>query len=464
MITMEIPWRSPEAGFAPFAGGRPFAALLRTGARAADAGWAILAHAPRRTLELRDGVAFIDGESAAGRPFDVARGWLEALAASAADEIAAEDAALTPPFRRGLLGFIGYEAAREFEPTLDLPASPYALPDLALGLYECSAAFHLPTRRAFVSAPDQSAARRIAASLGTVEPPARLNTDEQARLCTSTIDGGRYQSMVAEAVERIRDGAFYQANLAHRPEFDLTARPFDLFRAVASRTDASFPAFLQYKEGIILSASPERFFNVRRDEGVLRIAAEPIKGTRPRGWTKEEDARLATELLNDPKDRAENVMIADLMRNDLSRVCADGSVREEHICRLVSYRTVHHLVSRISGRLRSGLSALEAMAALFPCGSITGAPKVAAMRTIGEFEGEGRGPYCGAIGYFDASGAADFSVAIRTAIIEPGDGSMSAPVGCGVTLRSSPEEEFEESLSKLQWLAPSDQKDERLRP
>ncbi len=452
MVTIEIPWRAPDAAFAPFADGRPFAALLRPGAEARDGEWAILAAGPKRTLELRGGVAIVDGAPVDDGAFDIAREWLAALKPPPYN-----DEVLAPPFRSGLLGFIGYEAARALEPSLDLPRTPYGLPDMALGLYDRSAAFHLPSRRAFVSAPDASEAARFAESLGDVAPAIDPDLCDQLDAPGDAGGRSRFEAAVADAIERILDGAFYQANLSRRPTLDVAddVCPFSLFRAIAARSDAPHLAFLQYTEGIVLSASPERFFKVWPDGADLMIAAEPIKGTRPRGITATEDARLAEELSADPKDRAENVMIADLLRNDLSRVCEDWSVHEDFICRRVSFRTVHHLVSRISGRLRSGLGAVDALRALFPCGSITGAPKIAAMAAIATYEGEGRGPYCGAIGYMDAGGAADFSVAIRTAIIDGRSGVLSAPVGCGVTLRSSPAREYDESRDKLRWLFPS---------
>jgi para-aminobenzoate synthetase component 1 len=221
------------------------------------------------------------------------------------------------------------------------------------------------------------------------------------------------------------------------------------------KSSAGYAAFLPGREGAVLSASPELFFRIEPSSGGgARIVAEPIKGTRPRGATPEEDAALAAALLADPKDRAENVMIADLTRNDLSRICRDGGVREEAICALATHAGVHHLVSRIGGELLDGVDAAAALRALFPCGSITGAPKIEAMRAIAEIEGEGRGPYCGAIGFIDDAGASTFSVAIRTAVAERRSAALrlSLPVGGGVTLRSDSDAEYEETRTKARGL------------
>jgi para-aminobenzoate synthetase component I len=218
---------------------------------------------------------------------------------------------------------------------------------------------------------------------------------------------------------------------------------------IAGTSDAFFGALLQYPEGAVVSNSPERFFRLSvREDGFRRVTAEPVKGTRRRALNSKEDAQLAQALRNDPKDRAENIMIADLMRNDLSKICKDGTIQEEAICELLTLSHVHHLVSRIAGELCDGSAISDIFRALFPSGSITGAPKIEAMKAIAEIEGAGRGPYCGAIGYIDDTGAADFSVAIRTMMTDGGRQSLSIPVGGAVTLRSNPGEEYEETLVK----------------
>ncbi|MEZ5981602.1 MAG: anthranilate synthase component I family protein [Parvularculaceae bacterium] len=431
----EIEWRSPLDAFAPLAES-PFAALLHSGG--GDARWSVLAGSPAATLEAREGRTFIDGSRVAASPFD-------ALRALAASRVLSPNAAPDAPFLTGLIGFVGYEMGGLLESSAKGPASPFALPDMAFAAYDAAALFDNREKRAFIAARDGAAAARLEETLGR-EAPQRAAPIFTG--FTSNFTADDYRAMVANVVELIRDGVLFQANVAQHFQAmsEGPARAFDLFRVIAAEA-APFAAFLPYKEGAVLLNSPERFFRI---EGAGRIVAEPIKGTRPRGGDHARDMALAAELLADPKERAENIMIADLTRNDLSRICRDGSIREEAICALESHAHVHHLVSRISGVLREGIGAVEALETLFPCGSITGAPKIEAMKTIAAAEGVGRGPYCGAVGYIDDRGLADFAVAIRTMIVEEKAGRLCAtfPAGGGVTLRSDPQAEYLETLVK----------------
>ena len=212
----------------------------------------------------------------------------------------------------------------------------------------------------------------------------------------------------------------------------------------------AFGALLQLGRKAVISNSPERFFCIEAGETTRKIRVEPIKGTRPRQASPNADAALARELLSDPKERSENLMIADLMRNDLSKICEDDTICEDALCALMSLTRIHHLVSRISGDLLPNVGIKEVFRALFPSGSVTGAPKIESMKLISEMEKVGRGPYCGAIGYIDDRGGADFSVGIRTAVLEKMDegAKLTFPVGGGITLRSQPEAEYEETLVK----------------
>lgn len=430
MICWDIDWREPYDAFAPLAG-EAYAHLLHGGDRAAHAEWSIVAAFP---------AALVVAEAGGGDPFPALSDMLRKR------KIDREGAARRFPFVSGVLGFVGYEAARFFEPSLDLPESPFGLPDVALGVYDAAALFSRTRREAFVAGREEAACRRLRDALGrdAAPPPRPLSF---AGL-SSNFSADAYRAAVGEAIENILDGDYYQANLSQQ----LTALAgseadaFDLFRTVAEKSDAFHGALLQFPGGAVVSNSPERFFRIEPQPGGRRIVSEPIKGTRPRGLTQDEDALLSKALQSDPKDRAENVMIADLIRNDLSRVCRDGTIREEEICALMSLANVHHLVSRISGVLKNEATIADVFAALFPCGSVTGAPKVESMAAIARIERTGRGPYCGAIGYIDDSGAADFAVAIRTVMVE-GD-RATIPVGGGVTLRSDPAGEYEETLVK----------------
>lgn len=434
-IIWDLDWRPPCDAFAPL-GGLAHAHLLHSCDGAEEADWSIIVAFPADVLSAADADVAAD-------PFGEWRAYAEARGTCAPRAPAAL------PFISGFVGFVGYEAARHIEPSLRLPPSPAALPDMVFGYYEAAALFSRKQRRAYIVGREAGPCARLRDALGDAGATAAASPSFGA--VSSNFSAEAYQAAVAEAVENILDGEYYQANLSHRLHVEAN-RAFSssgLFRAMSGISDAGFAALLQYEQGDILSNSPERFFRIACSAaGERRVVTEPVKGTRPRGRTPADDAALAEALVCDEKDRAENIMIADLMRNDLSRICEDRSIREEAICELRSYANVHHLVSRISGVLRRDVSVIGVFEALFPCGSITGAPKVAAMEAIARVEGVGRGPYCGAIGYMDDRGGADFSVAIRTMTTSADRRAIVAPVGGGITLQSDPHKEYQETIDK----------------
>ncbi|HYG80199.1 MAG TPA: aminodeoxychorismate synthase component I [Pyrinomonadaceae bacterium] len=269
----------------------------------------------------------------------------------------------------------------------------------------------------------------------------------------SNLTRGEYLAAVLRIKERIAAGDIYQANLTQQFTCRLApgTRPESVFWRLRRDHPASFAAFIRRPDDTVISASPERFLRVTPSDGRGRtIEAWPIKGTRPRGRTPREDASLRAELLQSEKDRAENVMIVDLMRNDLGRVCRYGSVEVAELCALEEHPTLFHLVSRVRGALRDEVTAGDLLRAAFPCGSITGAPKIRAMEIINEAETAPRGLSMGAIGYFAADGSLDLNVAIRTMTLR---GSVARfNVGGGVVADSSPALEYEESLLKARAL------------
>src|SRR5205807_1376397 len=218
-----------------------------------------------------------------------------------------------------------------------------------------------------------------------------------------------YFAAVARVIEYIRAGDVFQANLSQRLEAPLVDTPLALYQRLRRRNPAPFAALLDFGNVVVASSSPERFLRVQPDG---RVETRPIKGTRPRGVGPEHDAALALALAESEKDRAENVMIVDLLRNDLSRVCRPGTVRVPELFALEHYATVHHLVSTVVGDLAPGHDAVDVLRAAFPGGSITGAPKVRAMQIIAELEPTARGVYCGAIGYLSTTGTLDASIVI----------------------------------------------------
>jgi para-aminobenzoate synthetase component 1 len=251
-----------------------------------------------------------------------------------------------------------------------------------------------------------------------------------------------YLGQVGQLLKLVAAGEIYQANLSQRIACRFAGDPVALFRELAERNPAPFSAFLETGRLSVVSASPERFVSLRGD----RVRSGPIKGTRPRGRTDQDDRRLADELRGSGKDRAENVMITDLVRNDLGRVCETGSVEVEALCRLESFATVHHLVSEVAGRLRADRDRIDLVRSLFPGGSMTGAPKIRAIQVIDELEREERGIYAGSIGYLSFDGGLDLSIVIRTIVCQ--DGMAHFRVGGGIVAESEPDAEYRESLDK----------------
>ncbi|MBL8864365.1 MAG: aminodeoxychorismate synthase component I, partial [Planctomycetia bacterium] len=255
-----------------------------------------------------------------------------------------------------------------------------------------------------------------------------------------------YIAAVRRVIDYIHAGDVFQVNLSQRLLAPLSERPLDLYGRLRERCPSPFGCYFDIGDFQILSASPEQFLKVSDGEVVTR----PIKGTRPRGRTPEDDAALLRDLTTNPKDRAENVMIVDLLRNDLGRVCEYGSIRVPRVCEVESYNYVHHLVSEVRGRLRSNLTPWDLLRATFPGGSVTGAPKVRAMEIIAELEPTARGPYCGSVGFVGFDGTMDSNILIRT--FTAGRGRLQFPVGGGIVADSDPEREYEETLHKAAGL------------
>jgi para-aminobenzoate synthetase component 1 len=256
-----------------------------------------------------------------------------------------------------------------------------------------------------------------------------------------------YLRAVARAREYVIAGDIIQVNLSQRFTVPCPQPPPEVYLRLRRLAPAPFAAYLGFPEVSVLSASPERFLEVRRG----RIATRPIKGTRPRGRTPEEDRRLAAELAASEKDRAEHVMIVDLERNDLGRVCRPGSVRVPELMALETYSNVHHLTSTVEGVLRPGVEAVDVLRAAFPGGSVTGAPKIRAMEIIDELEPMRRSVYTGAIGYLGFDGDLDLNIVIRTALLTAGRAHFQ--VGGAIVYDSDPAAEYRETLDKGRGLA-----------
>jgi para-aminobenzoate synthetase component 1 len=293
-----------------------------------------------------------------------------------------------------------------------------------------------------------------------ISPAAEREAEREPELVfTSSLDRRAYEAGVEAVRQRIARGDIYQANLTRRLEVPFDGDPWPLYRRLRTGDPSLFSAYLDLGRGspghrsvlgsaparprAILSASPEPFLSVTSNGSV---STDPIKGTRPRGRTAQEDRALARELLASAKDRAENVMIVDVLRNDLGRVCVPGTVRVPRLCRLERTAAVQHLVSTVTGRLAPGRDAFDLLRASFPGGSITGAPKIRAMEVLRELEPTRRGPYTGALGWIGPDGAMATSILIRTFVA---DGTrLSLHVGGGITWRSEPAAEWDETVAK----------------
>ncbi|WP_374302279.1 aminodeoxychorismate synthase component I [Paracoccus sp. (in: a-proteobacteria)] len=258
----------------------------------------------------------------------------------------------------------------------------------------------------------------------------------------------RYDAAIAAVRDYIAAGDCYQVNLTFPMEAEVSGKPLAVYAALAARQPVGEGAFVDLGGPVVLSRSPELFFAV---DAAGRIETRPMKGTAPRGRDASEDAGHAAALAASEKDRAENLMIVDLLRNDLSRICLPGSVGVPLLFHVETYATLHQMVSTVTGQLKPGVGLAAILGALFPCGSITGAPKIRAMQIIAELEQAPRGVYCGAIGWIDPAGPMRFSVAIRTPVLEAPD-RLRLNVGGGITHDSRAGSEWEEALCKAAFL------------
>ena len=406
---------------------------------------------PFARLEADRAGVRLNGAETGGDPF-------ESIAALC-EQYGVEPRSDLPPFQTGLAGYFGYGLRRHVERVPPHARADIAWPDLILGLYDLVLAVDHAEGRAWLLAsgyPETSPrAQRERAEARIAWARARLHRAPRTAPAASwaiaakpDVTQAQFKDAVRRTIDYIEAGDIYQANITQRFRAKLPAG-FDrlsLYHALRTRNPATFGAYLDFGATAILSSSPERFLKVA--DG--KVETRPIKGTRPRGRSPAEDKALAAELLASGKDRAENLMIVDLLRNDISRVCTIGSVKVPTLFGLESYATVHHLVSVVAGELAQGRSAVELLRACFPGGSVTGAPKIRAMEIIAELEPTARGPYCGSIGYLSADGGMDSNIVIRTYCLQGQD--LTFQVGGGIVADSDPQAEYEESLAKAKAL------------
>ncbi|HLZ66400.1 MAG TPA: aminodeoxychorismate synthase component I [Aliidongia sp.] len=450
-LAREIAYRDPLTVFARWAD-EPYLAFLDSAAERAPRGrYSYLAIEPFRLIEARGDAVRVDGLRVPGDPFDV----LERELA----RFRVEPGPTPVPFMGGAVGFLGYELGRHLERLPPAPPAGLAVPDMVMALYDLVFAFDHAERRAWIISSgfpeidpgrrSRRAAARAAAALSRLDAaaPDLTPAPRSDLLWHAELTRPDYEARVARVLDYIRAGDIFQANftMRHLLPRPPNLRPAEIYRALRAESAAPFAAYIACGAELALaSASPERFLRLGADG---RVETRPIKGTRPRGGTAGEDERLAEELAASVKDRAENLMIVDLMRNDLGRVAKTGSVRVPSLCAVESFASVHHLVSAVEAELRPGTSAVDLLRATFPGGSITGAPKIRAMEIIAELEEARRGAYCGAIAWLGFDGAMDSSITIRTLSVTPE--LVVAQAGGGIVADSVPADEYDEMMVKV---------------
>lgn len=350
------------------------------------------------------------------------------------------------PFAGGAVGYFGYDLGRQFERIPSLAAADLTMPDLAMGLYDWAVVVDHAARRTWLVGHGRDA-RTFAlwdslVERLTAEPPPEPPAFRVLGPPRPNLSRDAYARAFRAVQDHIRRGDCYQVNLTQRFEAEAEGDAWHAYLKLRAINPAPFAAYLDWPDGKIVCSSPERFLRVESG----RVETKPIKGTRPRSSDPARDRALAEDLRTSAKDRAENVMIVDLLRNDLGKVCVPGSVRVSKLFEVESFASVHQLVSTVEGRLAEGKHALDLVAACFPGGSITGAPKVAAMKIIEELEPQRRSVYCGSIGYIGFDGNMDSNIAIRTLVQQAA--RVYTWAGGGVVADSEVDAEYQESLDK----------------
>ncbi|MFK3982166.1 anthranilate synthase component I [Micromonospora sp. NPDC050397] len=438
------------------------------------------------TLVERDGEAHWLGTPPAGVPTggDPVHALRETVAALAGPETDPVTASL-PPLTGGMVGYLGYDFVRRLERLPSRAEDDLGLPELGLMLatdlvvldhFDGSAilvanavlpAPDAPDRSGQVLAAYHQAVGRLDAmttALSRPNPPmvSTVASPPPGEVLCRTPDGD-YPKAVDEAKEAIRAGECFQIVLSQRFERDTRADPLDVYRVLRTTNPSPYMYLLRFDDFDIVGSSPEAHLKVTAAEGGTRRAMlHPIAGTRPRGATPEEDNRLGAELLADPKERSEHVMLVDLGRNDLGRVCRPGTVEVPEFATIERYSHVMHIVSTVVGTLREDRTAFDALAATFPAGTLSGAPKVRAMEIIEELEPTRRGLYGGTVGYFGFGGDMDMAIAIRTALIR--DGRAYVQAGAGIVADSDPTAEDQETRNKAAAVLAAIAAAETLRP
>lgn len=441
MKLVELGYSRDSASLFNAVAAEPWSMFLDSGCPLIDSGrFDIMAARPYMTLVTRGEqtrIAGADGEEVSGEdPFSLVKRQL--------GERRVNFSGL--PFAGGALGYFSYDLGRRIERLPVIAQNDINLPEMAIGLYDWAVVVDHHKRRTYLAAADgahHGAAqwRDLQRLFAGAAAPAAPQYSVRSSLARHT-DKKRYLDSFDRIQRYIRDGDCYQVNLAQRFSVAVEGDSWELYRQLRQNNPAPFSAFLRLEAACVLSSSPERFISVSRDQ----VETRPIKGTIRRSAYAYEDKALAEQLLESEKDRAENLMIVDLLRNDIGKNCETGSVTAPRLFALESFASVHHLVSTVAGRLASDRHPLDLLRGAFPGGSITGAPKLRAMQIIEELEAWRRTVYCGALGYVGFDGNMDSNIAIRTLVHDADRVYFWA--GGGIVADSDPEAEYRECFEK----------------
>ncbi len=427
----------------------PYSLIFDSADRAHNAArYSFIVSHPIETIESKDGrITLTNWEEQTvveGDPFDVIKGRLNHWIPDA------QTVRGLPPFQGGVAGYFGYDLGRDLENLPDIAARHADMPDMAVGIYDQVIAFdHQKNQAWIITYADtyHNARKKQDYLLGLIDNPPALPLYNGTDLdWHSNFEADEYIDMVARVVDYIRAGDIFQANLSQRFDAPLPEGfdPFAHYINMHIVNPAPFATYMNCGNFKISSASPERFITVK--DG--KVETRPIKGTRPRSGSPTMDKIYRRALIDSEKDRAENTMIVDLLRNDLSKTCLAKSIEVTDLCKLETFASVHHLVSTVRGTLKKNKTALDVLRGAFPGGSITGAPKIRAQEIIEELEPSRRGVYCGSMGYVGFDGNMDSNILIRTLVYEAD--KVSFQVGGGIVADSNPDEEYQETFDKAE--------------
>jgi anthranilate synthase component I len=466
-IWMEIPadLETPASVYLKLKGSNP-SFLLESVERGEQVGrYSFLGIDPVAVVTAQDGHIHVDGTGVVGDmsfpdgdPLDAMKALLDCYKPVASPDL--------PEFYGGLVGYLGYDAVRFFEraplaegPGLELPDAVFLLSD-TLAIFDhvkrqlmVVVNIHVESEDRVDTAYAKGAEKILAIAEALAQPLPVFRQSDETELAddggwNSNVTRADFEAAVQVAKSHIEAGDIFQAVLSQRLSKSTAVDPFAIYRALRMLNPSPYMFFLDLPGDLqVIGSSPETMVRLQGRVAEVR----PIAGTRPRGADRAEDRALAAELLADPKERAEHVMLVDLGRNDLGRVCKYGTVEVPELMQVEQYSHVMHIVSSVRGEINEGENAFNLLRATFPAGTVSGAPKVRAMEIIADLEKERRGPYAGAVGYFGYSGAMDTCITIRTLVMH--DGMIHVQAGAGIVADSDPTREFEETLSKAEALA-----------